>query len=71
MIEKNEVLQMLEKLEQEVLKLEKQIESQMDKEKLIATRQVEIDYYHLERKMAMLEEKINKSVSYTMLQSFA
>ena len=71
MIEKNEALQMLEKLEQEVLKLEKQIESQMDKEKLKVTRQVEIDYYHLERKMDLLEEKVNKSVSYTMLQSFA
>lgn len=71
MIEKNEVLQMLDNLEQAVLEIDKKMENRMEKERRKATRQVELDHYYLERRIALLEEKVNKSNPYTMLQSLA
>ncbi|PKR85871.1 hypothetical protein [Heyndrickxia camelliae] len=71
MIEKNEVLQMLEELDQMIFEIEKKMESRMDIEKSNAARQVELGYQQLEKKIASIEEKLYKNPSYTIIPSLA
>jgi len=71
MIEKNEMLQMLDSLERMVWEVEKEMECRVDLERSDAIQRMELEYHQLERKMDLLEEKVYKNVSYTMLSSLA